>query len=289
MQINAGGVMLEVEEYGPRDGVPIILIRGLGTQLAHWVPEVFQGFASRGYRTIIFDNRDVGLSQKFRREGRSDTADEISGIVERGETLEPAYRLGDMAGDVVALMDALGIARAHIFGISMGGGITQILALRHAHRLLSATMVMTAAQFGGFERIRLLLARPRTREQAIEAGLAEEGLWGSPGFPRPGQEVRDMFARAWDRDGDETGINRHVLATVMTGDRRQELPNVALPCLVIHGADDTLVPPGKGREIAALIPGAEYEEIAGMGHVITPKLAPLLVARVDSFIRKIGN
>jgi pimeloyl-ACP methyl ester carboxylesterase len=287
MQINAGGVMLEVEEYGPTDGPPIILIRGLGTQLAHWVPEMYEGLAAKGYRTIIFDNRDVGLSQKFNRPGFTDTAEEIKDLVDRGETLVPPYTLVDMAGDVVALMDALGIAKAHVFGISMGGGIMQSLAIHHADRLLSATIVMSSAYFATIDRIGILLCKPRSRDQAQADAVFEDRNWGSPGFPRSDDEVRAMAGRAWDRDHDETGINRHVLATAMSGDRREMLKGVHVPSLVIHGADDTLVPPENGREIAALIPGARLEIVDGMGHVITPALAPVLVDMVDDFIRSL--
>jgi pimeloyl-ACP methyl ester carboxylesterase len=288
MQINANGVMLEVEDYGPKDGPPVILIRGLGTQLVHWVPEMYEGLAARGYRTIIFDNRDVGLSQKFGRPDQADTSAAIRAAIAGGEVLKPAYGLDDMAADVVGLMDVLGIARAHVFGISMGGGIAQILAVHHTDRLLSATMVMTAAHFGGLDRVNLLLSDPRTRDVAVDAGLAEDRMWGSPGFPRSDDEVVEMAGRAWDRDHDETGINRHVLATASAGDRRPDLPGVGLPCLVIHGTDDTLVPPDKGRQIAALIPGARLEIVDGMGHVITPALAPLLVDMVDGFIRDLS-
>lgn len=286
MQIKANGIILEVEEYGPKDGLPLILIRGLGTQLAHWVPEMYMGFAALGYRTIIFDNRDVGLSQKFHRPGIDDSADGIAALVEADRPLVPAYTLNDMAADVVGLMDALAIDRAHIFGISMGGGITQALALNHADRMVSATMVMTACRFGGMERIGLLLSRDRSRDAAVAALIAEEKMWGSPGFPRSVEDISVMALRAYDRDADVTGINRHVLATVSSGNRCAALKSVGLPCLVIHGLDDTLVPPERGREIAALVPGAEHEEIAGMGHVITPKLAPVLVKRVDDFIRR---
>ena len=112
-------------------------------------------------------------------------------------------------------------------------------------------------------------------------------MWGSPGFPRSDDEVRAMAGRAWDRDHDASGINRHVLATAMSGDRREMLRGVRVPSLVIHGADDTLVLPENGREIASLIPGARLEIVDGMGHVITPALAPLLVDMVDGFIRSL--
>ncbi|MFC3117728.1 alpha/beta fold hydrolase [Jhaorihella thermophila] len=144
MQIDANGIRLEVELHGPGSGAPIILIRGLGTQLVHWPAALTEGLAARGFRVVIFDNRDVGLSQRCPAPGVPSSADEILEALRRGVPLRPAYTLNDMARDVVGLMDALDIPRAHVFGISMGGAIAQILALDHGARLLTATFVMTA-------------------------------------------------------------------------------------------------------------------------------------------------
>jgi len=83
-------------------------------------------------------------------------------------------------------------------------------------------------------------------------------------------------------------VNRQLLATLTSDDRREALTKVALPCFVIHGAIDTLIPPDAGREIAALIPNAKLDIVAGMGHAITPLLAPKIVEMVDDFIRNAG-
>ena len=285
MQITANGIQLEYEEFGSRDGPPLILIRGLGSQMIHWPDELMAGFAARGYRVVIFDNRDAGLSQRCPAPGVDTDAEAIIAAFRAGRVPEPAYTLNDMAADVTGLMDALAIDRAHVFGISMGGGITQVLAIRHADRLLSATIVMSRARFAGTV-TQAVLARPRDRATFIENAVVEDRAWGSPGFPMTEDEVRAKAALALSRGADPDGVNRQVLALLSGGDRRAALGGVDLPCLVIHGADDTLVPPEAGRELAALIPGAELEVIDGMGHVITPALAPVIVERVDRFIRE---
>ncbi len=286
MQIKANGIMLEVEEYGPQDGVPLILIRGLGTQLAHWPQELMQGFAERGYRTIIFDNRDVGLSQRFAMEGVSGKAEDIIAETNSGGFPKSAYSASDMAGEVIGLMDALGIEKAHIFGISMGGGIAQILAIHHADRLLSDSIVMTAARLRDPSLLPQVLSYPQTREQAQDALVLEHSVWGSPGYPEDEADIRAQAAHIWDRAHDPEGINRQALATFSAPDRREALKEVSLPCLVIHGSDDTLIPPDAGREIADLIPEAELQIIKGMGHIITPLLAPVIIQMVDEFIKR---
>lgn len=289
MQITANGIAIEYQEFGPHDGVPMILIRGLGTQMVHWAPEFIQGFAQAGYRTIIFDNRDVGLSQRCEKAGHVSTAADIIAQLRQGNIPAPHYHLTDMAADVIGLMDALGIARAHIFGISMGGGIAQLLAINHADRLLSDTIVMTSARFRSVELLEQLLSYPQSRDEFIEGALQGDRVWGSPGFPVSDDYLRAQAAAAYDRGAEPEGVNRQALATMAAGDRREALKSVNLPCLVIHGAQDTLIPPEAGREIGALIPNAECNVIEGMGHTIPPLLAPKLVEMVDEFIIRRGR
>jgi pimeloyl-ACP methyl ester carboxylesterase len=284
MQIEANGIRLEYETHGPLDGPALILIRGLGTQLVHWAEDLITGFAAAEYRTVTFDNRDVGLSARCPAAGAEGNADTILADLAAGRVPKPAYLLSDMARDVICLMDALGIDRAHVFGISMGGAITQILACDHADRLLSATIVMSSARLRGLDLGERLLSYPTNREEYIAGALEGDRVWGSPGYPATQAYLRMQAGRAFDRGAEADGVNRQLLAILNTPDRRASLSGVALPCLVIHGEEDTLIPPDEGREIASLIPGAELEVIAGMGHVITPALAPLIVEQVNRFI-----
>ncbi len=296
MQINANGIALEAEETGPADGPPLILIRGLGTQMAHWPKEVMDGFAAAGFRTVIFDNRDTGLSQRCPRPGVSGDATEILRRFAAGEDIPPPYSLDDMARDVIGLMDALGIARAHVFGISMGGAIAQTLAIRHAERLLSASFVMTACRplldradadpATVNDLVASLLAHPQSHGEYLRSQIDEHRRWGSPGYPMPDPDIRAMAETTWARGVDPAGINRQLLATLHAPDRRPALRDVSLPCLVIHGTDDALLPVDLGKEIAAHVPKSEFHAIDGMGHVITPALAPVIVALVADFIAR---
>jgi pimeloyl-ACP methyl ester carboxylesterase len=289
MQIQANGITLEYEDQGAHDATPLILIRGLGTQLIHWPREFIAGFIEAGFRVITFDNRGVGKSQRFHPKGMSFDADSILKRAEQGQNIPAPFELGDMALDVVGLMDALEIKKAHCFGISMGGAITQSLAIDHADRLLSATFVMTSCRPlldgpGGPELLSRLLVRPETLRQYQDSHVAGDAMYGSPGYPTTEAALRAEATLAYDRGADAEGVNSQALSIIHASDRRPGLRTIALPSLVIHGVQDTLIPVDLGAEIAAHIPDSEYHAIEGMGHVITPLLAPLIVGIVTEFI-----
>jgi pimeloyl-ACP methyl ester carboxylesterase len=240
---------------------------------------------------VTFDNRDVGLSDRCPKPGAEGDADAILAELRAGRVPKPAYGLPDMACDVIGLMDTLGIDCAHVFGISMGGAIVQILACDHASRLHSATIVMSSARLRSLDLGERLLSRPADRVGYVDGALAGDREWGSPGYPASDAYLRTQAERAYDRGAEAEGVNRQLVAILNAPDRRDALRRVALPCLVIHGEMDTLIPPDEGREIASLIPEAELEVIGGMGHVITPALAPIIVKRVNRFItgRSVGT
>lgn len=291
MQIASNGITLEVEDHGAPSDPAIILIRGLGTQLVHWPANLVDGFVGAGFRCITFDNRDIGLSARCPAPGVPDDAETISALVKADTEIPPAYSLNDMAADVIGLMDALDIARAHVLGISMGGAIAQILALEHAERLLTDTIVMTAARplldpAHRAETLPRLVVRPETLEEAQDNWVAAHASFGSPGYPMSEEEIRAEARAAHARGADAAGANRQLLAIMAAPDRRAALARVTTPCLVVHGCDDKLVPEPLGAELAAAIPGAEYHAIPGMGHIITPLLAPRIVALVTDFIRR---
>ncbi|MGR3635909.1 MAG: alpha/beta fold hydrolase [Shimia sp.] len=294
MQITANGISLECETHGPKDGTPLVLIRGLGSQMIHWPTELYEGLAARGYYVVRFDNRDVGLSQRCPHPDAPGDADDILARAAAGEPITAAYTLSDMARDVTGLMDALDIDTAHIFGISMGGAIAQYLATDHADRLRSATIVMTAARplIGSDQAATMLpalLSRPVGKDRYVAGWIEEHATNGSPGFPMTEAEVRAEAELAYSRGVDADGINRQVLAVIDASDRRPALSKVTLPCQVIHGEDDALIPVELGAEIAATIQNCPFHRIAGMGHIITPKLAPQIVDIVDGFITTSGR
>lgn len=277
MQIEANGISLEYETFGAHDNPTVVLIRGLGTQMIRWPRNLIDGIVSAGFHVVIFDNRDVGLSQKF----------------EDPDLPSPAYSMGDMAQDVVGLLDALGIGKAHIFGISMGGMIAQVLASRHADRTLSLVSVMSStnnpdlppASEAAMKTLTPDPNAPMDRESILRRSVEGAKVIGSPGFPQTDDELYDAAAKSYDRCHHPAGIARQMAAIIAEGDRRGELARVTCPTLVIHGTADQLVPPEGGEDTAANIKGAELWPIDGMGHDIPPALADAMLERVVPFFK----
>ena len=144
MQLSANGISIEVEDHGPPSGEPLLLVMGLGMQLVAWHEEFVDGLVARGFRVIRFDNRDIGLSQRFDHLGVPNLMlDSLRLAVGLG--VQSGYTVADMADDAVGVMDALGIRSAHVCGASMGGMIAQHMAVRHPQRLKSVTLMMTTS------------------------------------------------------------------------------------------------------------------------------------------------
>ena len=133
----ANGIQIEYETFGDRHSPPILLIMGLSAQMIGWEEEFCKRLVEKGLFVIRFDNRDVGLSTKFEEAGIPDIVAAM-----QGQEFQAAYSLDDMADDAVGLLDALGIEKAHICGVSMGGMITQVIGYRHPSRVLSLIPIM---------------------------------------------------------------------------------------------------------------------------------------------------
>lgn len=293
-KVHANGITLAIEDCGSKDAEPLLLVRGQGSQMVHWPRELVDGFVAAGFRTVIFDNRDVGLSERCPVHGVSSEADEIIDQLKKGDALTVPYDIEDLARDVIGILDALGLERAHVFGISMGGMIAQQIVLQAPERLLTATIVMSSCRpalesaSGGhaafIERAEKLLVRPLTREAYLVSQVQEHAAWGSPGYPMLEDDIRNMASLAFDRGVDADGMNRQLVAVAGAPDRRKGLAKTLVPCLVLHGEDDALVPLELGHEIADTIPDSEFRALPGMGHIITPALAPQIVEMVTDYI-----
>jgi pimeloyl-ACP methyl ester carboxylesterase len=136
-----GDVEIFYETFGDARDPALMLVNGLGTQCINYRSEWCEKFAAEGFRVIRFDNRDVGLSTKFA--SYEPNLGPVVSALAAGKQPEVPYTLSDMAGDAVAVLDHLGIDRAHVVGSSMGGMIVQTMAIEHPDRLLSMTSVMS--------------------------------------------------------------------------------------------------------------------------------------------------
>jgi pimeloyl-ACP methyl ester carboxylesterase len=275
------GLHLTFEEAGPARGEPLLLLMGLGGQLIHWPESLCTDLVNRGFRVIRFDNRDAGLSGDGDRGVPVNIAREW--LASRFGT-RPAsnYSLHDMALDSLAVLDALGIARAHLVGASMGGMIAQIVAATRPQRVKSLTSIMSstnhpklpAARFDVLMRMAGIGVRARTRDAVIRRSVQMRQRVGSPGFPTPIEYRTRLAGRAFDRAFRPAGHARQTQAVLSTGSFEHLLPQVVAPTQVIHGLADPLLRPACGRRSASLIRNARLELIPGMGHDLAPSLMP---------------
>ncbi|HEY0277157.1 MAG TPA: alpha/beta hydrolase [Solirubrobacterales bacterium] len=271
----------------PSDGVPLLLVAGLGQQLVEWPPELLDGLRAAGFRLIRFDNRDVGRS------GRDPIpapgAREMLSRRFRGDR----YDLGHMALDTAALLDGLEIDAAHVVGMSMGGMIGQTLAARHPSRVVSLTSIMSTT---GARRIGrpalssyLHLFRPvaAERDAAASQTVAAMRHIGSRGFPFDEERVRAVALEMWDREGgtNADGPARQLAAIFRSGDRTAEVERIAVPTLVIHGDRDRMVNPTGGWATSRAIRGSRLLTVRGMGHDLPAGACPELVEAIAEHCR----
>jgi proline iminopeptidase len=289
--VAANGIRIEYEETGDRSAPAIVLIMGLGMQLIAWPEALCGGLADRGFRVVRFDNRDVGKSTKVVKPGAIAVAAAFARAL-LGLPVSPPYTLRDMAADALGLMDALHIGSAHIVGVSMGGMIGQIIAAEHAGRARSLTSIMSSSGDPnlphGDRRVLRALMRPRSsrdRERAIRQAMAFYRLIGSPGFPTGEAELRAKVERSITRCYYPRSFAHHLLAVTACGSRVDMLSRIRLPTLVLHGADDPLVPVAAGQDTAARIAGARLRIIPGMGHDLPAGLVPILLDAIAEHCR----
>ena len=279
----AAPLHIEYESLGDPSHPAIVLIMGLGMQLTAWPDSFCRELVERGYRVVRFDNRDCGLSGRAPGKKRANLLLAMAASA-LGLPVRTPYTLEDMAGDVIGLMDRLGIAQAHIVGASMGGMIAQVLTAKFPQRALSLTSIMSSS---GNRRVskptkparKILLSRPadpKDTDSVIDYMVQMFGVIGSPAYPASTDELRRRLGQSIRRAYTPAGTARQLLAIIASGDRRKLLRTIKAPTLVIHGAADPLVPLAAGRDTAQNIPGAELLVIDGMGHDFPDELMPRL-------------
>ena len=286
-----GDLRIAYQTYGRRTDPALLLIMGLGSQMVIWDETFCRLLADRGLYVVRFDNRDIGQSTHWVQGGRPDL-DALAWAQAAGWTVAAPYTLVDMAQDTVGLMDALGIDRAHIVGLSMGGMIGQEMALHWSPRMLTLTSIMSTTGDPRLppprpEALEILMKPfPTDREGYIAAFVAAYRTLSGPTHP-----IHDALTRRWasaqfDRGLNPDGVIRQMAAIMASGDRTSRLRNVAVPTLVLHGSEDPLMPLEHGRAAAKAIPQARLEVIPGMGHALPESLWGLVIDQIDGHIQK---
>jgi pimeloyl-ACP methyl ester carboxylesterase len=286
----ANGIDIEYETFGDPTDPVMLLIMGLGGQLIAWDADFCNRLAAHGFRVIRFDNRDVGLSTKI----EAGPVPDIMAVIQ-GDRSSVSYSLEDMAADATGLLDALGVEKAHIVGVSMGGMIAQVVAIDHPDRVLSLASIMSTTGDPSVgaptpEAMAVLMRPPPQERDDVIAGEVEtHKAIGSPGFPVDEERTRRRAAAAYDRSFYPQGVARQVAAVVAASDRTEGLSHIDVPTVVIHGTADPLVTPSGGEATAKAVPGPELIMVEGMGHELPPGAWETVVEAVVRNAAKAGS
>lgn len=284
--VRANGINIEYDEFGRPDARPVLLVMGLGAQMVLWDEEFCELLAERNHRVIRFDNRDVGLSTKFDHLGMPNVMAAMGALLMKRPINAP-YMLRDMAADAIGLLDALAIDTTHVVGASLGGMIAQTIAIEHPSRVRSLTSIMSTTGHPELPQAKpeamaaLLTPAPPDREGNIQRGINVFRTIGSPGFPFDEARARERAGRSYDRCFNRAGPARQLIAILASGSRRESLKSLTVSALVIHGADDPLIPVEGGIDTAKSIPGAELMIIDGMGHDLPREVWPRIADAIS--------
>lgn len=288
------GIEIFYEDHGDPAHETILLVMGLGAQLTLWPDELVEALVGEGFRVIRYDNRDIGLSQKF--DGARAPSVPVQLLRKKiGFPARVPYTLTDMAHDGIGVLDALGIEKAHVVGASMGGMIVQLMAVHHPDRLMTMTSIMSTTGNGKL---------PQAEKNAIGAltaplkSLDEESLVAhglnvvrnigspdSPEFPFDVEAQRERVLKNIRRSVYPAGLPRQLAAIIDDGCRRSRLAQVRTPTLVLHGEADPLVKLEAGEDTARHISGARLVTIPGWGHDIPLGLIPRVAGEIVTHAR----
>ena len=289
MKVTANGLQIEVDDTGGEGRPVILLIMGLGMQLVAWPNGFVRQLVDAGFRVVRHDNRDIGLSQGFDHAGTGNVVWQT--IRHRlGLKVRSAYTLQDMALDSLGVLDALGIARAHIVGASMGGMIAQRIAAFAPQRSTSLVSIMSSSGAGGRPGARpggaakgMRPPRGKSEAELVAHSIRLLRLIQSPAYPQTDEELAERLTFSMRRSYHPAGLMRQMLAIGADDERPQVLPRIQCPTLVLHGNADALVPMACGEDTARRIPGSTFIPIPGMGHDLPPEVCAILAQHIAAF------
>jgi pimeloyl-ACP methyl ester carboxylesterase len=280
---------LYYEDMGDAGDPAVLLIMGLGAQLLLWRTAFCEKLVAEGFRVIRYDNRDVGLSSKTERHSAGPMIPRMIRFWLGLPTRSP-YSLEDMADDAAAVLDHLGIDRAHIVGASMGGMIAQVFAARFRERTRSLGVI-----FSSNNRPFLPPPAPRAlfsvlkgpapgspRDVIADNAVRVTRIIGSPAYPAPEQRIRAEAIEGYERCYYPWGIAKHFSAIVASGSLTRYDRQITAPTVVLHGRADKLQRPAGGRAVARAIGGARLTLFDGMGHELPEQLWDRVISELTA-------
>lgn len=288
----ADPIELFYEDLGDQADPAVLLIMGVGAQLPMWPDGFCELLIDKGYRVIRYDHRDIGLSTKL--DGQRAKGSVYPRVVRHffGRGSDVPYTLVDMADDAKALLDHLGIARAHVVGASMGGMIAQVLAARAPDRVASLALLMTSANqpFSALPRWRVIKlafdppAKDAPREDKVANEVRNIAVFNGPNFLPPPEQLRHRVESLTERSDYPQGGLRQFDAILGTGSLKRFARKIAVPTVVIHGSKDPMVRIRNGRSLARTIGDARFVVVDGMGHDLPqPVWRPVVEALTENF------
>ena len=283
------GVAIEFESLGDPSHPTLLWIMGFSAQMTAWPDELLHMYVNEGFHVVRFDNRDCGLSHKHH--GVEVNVDAVTMAAMMGDPPPPVpYTLSDMAADAVGVLDHLGIEHAHVIGASMGGMIAQTVAIEHTHRVKTLTSIMSVPGDLAYgtptpEALTVLVSPPPPDRESYIKSAANWAVWCSKKHFDL-EEAMQRAGREYDRSFYPEGSARQMAAIYASGDRSDALRQLAIPTLVIHGRDDTLLTPSGGERTAELIPNSQLLMLDDMGHDLPRPLWSTYVDAITSHARR---
>ncbi len=292
-----GDIKLAYVDVGNKSDETIVLIMGYGQQLSYWGDEFVTCLVNGGYRVVLFDNRDTGLSTKF---------DSVKtpklfwqGLRHRfGLKVQAPYSLEDMAADALGLLDSLKIKRAHIAGASMGGLIAQIFASSYPERTLSMVSIMSTSADPGLPKPdtkilrKLYVDKPKgeySKQEYVDYQCDLSLEIGSQTYPASRDSLNERFDYMYDRCHYAEGAARHLFAVMSNGSNTERLKTVSVPALVINGAQDPICFPSHGRHIADMIPNSKLVIYKDMGHGLEKEVSQQVTQGMMAFFSELNT
>ena len=292
--VDNNGVKIFYVDYGPTENEPILLVQGLGGQLTFWPDELITVLQNNGYRPIVYDNRDVGLSEDFKDYGKPNF---IWNYIKfyLGLPLRSAYSLSDMGSDGIAILNHLNIEKTHILAQSMGGMISQRMVADNKNRFKSYVLIASMARTPDLKtaprgELRKLIEDrsfgDQTLDGEVERSIKIFKILASPRSEIDEEKFEKEVIKNFNRSSNTEGFSRQLIAILADKDRYDEVQRITTPTLVIHGKLDPLIPYEEGKKTAELIPNSEFLGVDFMSHLIDKPVLDYIETPMVKFLDK---